>query len=118
MWRAWSFNDALLVYGPAEQATARRLRQSGTESDKNEEQLTINELVLTELSDIDAFEQAVRIIETTTSPTTTTVTDLLAMLSTDEVNRLVTRYAASDAHAHRRLLVVLATRPPALSEKA
>ncbi|CAE6850971.1 hypothetical protein CFBP6600_40780 [Xanthomonas arboricola pv. corylina] len=118
LWRAWSFNDALLVYGPAEQATARRLRQSGTESDKNEEQLTINELVLTELSDIDAFEQAVRIIETTTSPTTTTVTDLLAMLSTDEVNRLVTRYAASDAHAHRRLLVVLATRPPALSEKA
>lgn len=118
LWRAWSFNDALLVYGPAERAAARHLRQLGVESDKKEEQLASNELVLAELPEVDAFEQAVCIIETTTSPTTTTVTDLLAPLSIDEVDRLITRYAGSDARVHREVLVVLATRPPPLSEAA
>lgn len=118
LWRAWSFNDALLIYGPAEQAAARHLRKLGAESSKKEEQLASNELVLAELPGVDAFEQAVCIIETTTSPTTTTVTDLLDPLNTDDVDRLVARYTASDARTHRQLLVVLATYPPKLSEKA
>lgn len=118
LWRAWSFNGALLVYGPAEQAAARRLRRLGAESDKKEEQLASNELVLAELPGVDAFEQAVCIIETTTSPTTTTVTELLAPLNTNEVDQLVARYETGDARAHRQLLVVLATRPPPLSDPA
>lgn len=114
--RSWHMSHALLVHGPAEAAAARALRIGGKESREEDEMLAASLLLLPELRGMDAFSQAVAVVEADLKHILDLITDNLTPLTSEQADQLVKRFGQGSLKQQRDVAVLLATDPPALSD--
>lgn len=115
---AWHQTDALLLHGPEQVAAARTLRTAERDAREGEEAHAATQLLLTELTDLDALAQAVLVVEADLSGIPTTITDDLRPMSSAQVDQLIARYQLGSPKQQQDVLVLLITEPPALSDTA
>lgn len=115
---AWHQTDALLLHGPEQVAAARTLRTVERDAREGEETHAATQLLLTELTDLDALAQAVLVVDADLSGIPTTITDDLRPMSSAQVDQLIARYRFGSPKQQQDVLVLLITEPPALSDSA
>lgn len=115
---AWHQTDALLLHGTEQVAAARTLRTVERDAREGEEAHAATQLLLTELTDLDALAQALLVVEAELPGIPTTITDDLRPMSSVQVDQLIERYRFGSPKQQRDVLVLLITEPPALSDAA
>lgn len=115
---AWHQTDALLLHGTEQVAAARTLRTVERHAREGEEVHAATQLLLTELTDLDALAQALLVVEADLPGIPTTITDDLRPMSSVQVDQLIERYRFGSPKQQRDVLVLLITEPPALSDAA
>ncbi len=116
--QAWHQTDALLLHGTEQIAAAPILRTFERDARKSEEAYIATQLLLTELTDLDALAQALLVVEADLSGISTRITDDLRPMSSIQVDQLIERYRFGSPKQQRDVLALLITEPPALSEAA
>ncbi|MGA6180431.1 hypothetical protein ACPEH1_04855 [Stenotrophomonas sp. NPDC077421] len=115
---AWHQNDALLLHGPEQVKAARTLRTVERDPREGEETHAATQLLLTELTDLDALAQALLVVEADLPGILTTISDDLRPMSSTQVDKLIERYRFGSPKQQQQVLVLLITEPPALSDTA
>ncbi|MEW6383011.1 MAG: hypothetical protein AB1514_03435 [Pseudomonadota bacterium] len=115
---AWHQTDALLLHGPPQAAAARTLRTFERDPREGDETHAATQLLLTELTDLDALAQAVLVVEADLSGIATRITDDLCPMNSTEVDQLIERYRFGSPKQQQDVLVLLITEPPTLSDRA
>ncbi|MDR7099362.1 hypothetical protein J2X04_001709 [Lysobacter niabensis] len=116
--RAWHMNEGLLLYGSFEVAAAKALRQAGREERDGDEIHAGAELILPELKGMDALAQALAVVGADLVQITTSVTNFVTPLSTEQVDKLLERFGEGTEKQRRDVLILLVTDPPAFSDIA
>lgn len=115
---AWHQTDALLLHGPPQAAAARTLRTFERDPREGDETHAATQLLLSELTDLDALAQAVLVVEADLSGIATRITDDLCPMNSTEVDQLIERYRFGSPKQQQDVLVLLITEPPTLSDRA
>lgn len=115
---AWHQTDALLLHGTEQIEAARTLRTVERDAREGEDAHAATQLLLTELTDLDALAQALLVVEANLSGISTTITDDLRPMSSAQVDQLIERYRFGSPKQQRHVLALLITEPPALSGPA
>ncbi len=117
-WKAIASMNRFLVIGPSEAKTARLLRLSRAENDKINEAFAANKLLILEIRDLNAIDQAKIIIESELSSISLSLSYVIRSLSSVEVDRLIKQYTDTSQHRQDNLLIILSFQQLSLSPLA
>ena len=116
--RSRRINEALLLYGSSEALAARTIRTLGREIRDGDEIFTASELLLPELTGLDALAQAIVVVEAGLPSIPTSITDSVLPLSMKQADALIAQFQSGTNKQRRDVLVLLVTNPPSLSDSA
>ena len=116
--RAWHQVDALLIHGPEEYVAARARRDAGRDGGDEADAFVASQLLLSEITELDALAQATLVVESDLPGVLTSITDDLLPMNTAQVDQLIERFRFGSPKQQKDVLVLLITRPPDLSPSA
>ena len=105
-----------LLAGNAEIAALRTLRLTGASDDMANDCFAANEILLTEICDLNARDQFETLIQADLDTYFSRLSDVLRPLTKDNVDVLVGSYASSSPKERRDLLALLSARPLDLTD--
>jgi hypothetical protein len=117
-WVAIHATSHFVLVGPVENAAARQLRERYREGSATNELYAASQLLILELKNEPAVEQAALIVKADQGEFLTDVSGILRPLATEEADTLIERFAGGSPSQRRNLLFVLANDSVEFSDPA